>query len=174
MTCWVYAFSDPLPDGSDERSLLGGKGTSLRQMTGAGLTVPPGFTITTECCAEYFRLGRQWPEGLKPEIQAHLARLETDIGRRFGQGARPLLVSVRSGAARSMPGMMDTLLNCGLHPQLAEEVGTESRFWQLYRQFIVSYAKIVHGLDVTPAEHGPADCEATDHLKPSRTRVFWN
>jgi len=166
VTRWIYAFSDPLPVETDERSLLGGKGASLRQMTQAGLAVPPGFTISTECCAEYFKRGRQWPEGLEPEIQSHLARLETDVGRRFGQGARPLLVSVRSGAARSMPGMMDTLLNCGLHPQLAEEVGTESRFWQLYRQFIASYAKIVHGLDVAPPEEEGKGvryilCEAT-------------
>jgi len=113
MTRWVYTFSDPVPTNADERSLLGGKGASLRQMTQAGFTVPPGFTITTECCREYFRLGRQWPEGLEAEVKSHVDRLETVVGRRFGQGERPLLVSVRSGAARSMPGMMDTLLNCG-------------------------------------------------------------
>jgi len=164
MTRWIYAFSAPAPDGNDERSLLGGKGASLRQMTKAGLTVPPGFTITTECCAEYFRLGRQWPEGLGAELQSHLARLETDVGRRFGRGERPLLVSVRSGAARSMPGMMDTLLNCGLNTQLAEEVGAESRFWQLYQQFIASYARTVHGLDTAPVEHGAADRDAIKRI----------
>lgn len=117
MTRWVYHFDDSLPEGSDPRGLLGGKGTGLRQMKQAGLAVPPGFTITTQCCAEYFKLGRRWPEGLEAEIQANLSRLESETGRRFGQGERTLLVSVRSGAARSMPGMMDTLLNCGLPPQ---------------------------------------------------------
>jgi len=125
MTRWVYHFDDPLPDGrdyplpegDDEHGLLGGKGAGLRKLKRAGLAVPPGFTISTQCCAEYFKLGKRWPEGLEAEVRSNLSRLESESGRRFGQGAEPLLVSVRSGAARNIPGMMDTLLNCGLHPQ---------------------------------------------------------
>ncbi len=163
MTRWIYHFDDPVPEGSDQRSLLGGKGAGLRQMKQAGLAVPPGFTISTQCCMEYFKLGGRWPEGLETEIRANLSRLESESDRRFGQGAKPLLVSVRSGAARSMPGMMDTLLNCGLHPDLADEVGSPQRFWELYGQFIASYAKTVHGLDPAMLRHGPADRDAAEH-----------
>ncbi len=152
MSRWIYAFAEELPAGADARELLGGKGLSLREMSGAGLEVPPGFTITTACCAEYYRLGRRWPAGLEEELRAQLAALEVRCGRTFGAGARPLLVSVRSGAARSMPGMMDTLLNCGLHPGLAAAVGDTPRFWALYRQFVASYAKTVHKLDPAPFE----------------------
>ncbi|NQU21648.1 MAG: hypothetical protein HQ567_10220 [Candidatus Nealsonbacteria bacterium] len=161
MTRWIYHFDDQLPEGSDHRGLLGGKGAGLRQMKQAGLAVPPGFTISTQCCTEYFKFGRRWPEGLETELRSNLSRLESESGRRFGQGAKPLLVSVRSGAARSMPGMMDTLLNCGLHPDLADELDSPQRFWELYQRFIASYAKIVQGLDPSMLEHGPADRDAT-------------
>jgi pyruvate,water dikinase len=138
---WISYFSDPAPAG-DVKALLGGKGASLKEMTMAGLQVPPGFTITTEACRQYYALGQKWPEGLEEEVRANLARLEKDMDRQFGQGDGPLLVSVRSGAAVSMPGMMDTLLNCGLHPGLSDL----PRFEEVYRQFILMFAKTVAGL----------------------------
>jgi phosphohistidine swiveling domain-containing protein len=146
---WVYHFADPPPDhDADLPALLGGKGASLKEMTRAGLRVPPGFTISTECCRRFFELGR-WPEGLEEEVRGHLARLERETGRAFGRGRRPLLVSVRSGAAVSMPGMMDTLLNCGLWPGLAGEVGDTPRFWEVYLQFACSFARVVDGVSPT-------------------------
>ncbi len=111
---YVYFFGEGRADGGSEvRHLVGGKGASLADMTRAGLNVPPGFTISAECCDLYFRAGRQWPEGLEQEVRDNLARLERLAGRSFGRGNDPLLVAVRSGAAQSMPGMMDTVLNVG-------------------------------------------------------------
>ena len=134
---YVYSFAEG--DGQNKK-LLGGKGANLAEMTNAGIPVPPGFTITTECCAEYFRLGRRWPEGLESEIKSHLTRLETEEGRQFGHGARPLLLSVRSGAARSMPGMMDTVLNVGMNDEIAEAMVLrtgDGRFvYDLYRRLV--------------------------------------
>lgn len=109
---WVHYFSDPPPDGcTDLKALLGGKGASLNELARAGMNVPPAFTISPECCAYYLAHNCAWPEGLDAEVQENLARLERETGRKFGGHERPLLVSVRSGAAASMPGMMDTLLN---------------------------------------------------------------
>ncbi len=145
---WVVYFGDPPPEGAGTaRDLLGGKGASLAEMTRAGLAVPPGFTLTTACCEAYFELGRQWPEGLEAQVRAALARLEKDTGLTYGKGAPPLLLSVRSGAAHSMPGMMDTLLNCGLHPGLAGEAADAPRFWELLRQFVTMAAKVWHGAE---------------------------
>ena len=154
---WISYFSDPLPEGVDARGWLGGKGASLKEMTILGLAVPPGFTICTDACAQYYANERCWPDGLEDELRANLDRLERDTGRRFGRGARPMLVSVRSGAALSMPGMMDTLLNCGLHPALADDVGDSPWFWGLYLQFITGFARTVDGLrhtDIAPDPHG--------------------
>ncbi|HEX2141398.1 MAG TPA: PEP/pyruvate-binding domain-containing protein, partial [Candidatus Limnocylindria bacterium] len=97
------------------RALLGGKGAGLAEMTNAGLPVPPGFTITTEACNAYYAAGKELPPGLWDGVVAHMKELETQTGKGFGDPARPLLVSVRSGAAFSMPGMMDTVLNLGLN-----------------------------------------------------------
>ena len=144
---FVSYFSDPLPEGQDGRGMLGGKGLSLKQMTLAGLRVPPGFTIPTDCCDLYLRAGQTWPDGLEQQVRDNLTRLETESGREFGKGESPLLVSVRSGAARSMPGMMDTILNCGLHPGLAADVGDNAAFWRLWIQFILSFARTAHNLD---------------------------
>lgn len=149
---WVYHFADPLPEAAGSaRELLGGKGASLKEMTLAGLAVPAGFTITTECCEAYFRNGQVWPDGLEAQVRDHLARLEVEAGRPFGRSSQPLLVSVRSGAARSMPGMMDTLLNCGLNPDLAvpppDGVGDTPQFWHLYGQFFFMFARTVHELE---------------------------
>ncbi len=143
----VHDFSDPLPEGANARTLLGGKGASLKSMTLEGLPVPPGFTITTDCCAAVLADDGRWPDGLAEEVDANLRRLEEHSGRRLGQGGEPLLVSVRSGAARSMPGMMDTLLNCGLHPGLAEEVDEPEQLWTLWIQFVVQFVRTVAGVD---------------------------
>ena len=113
----IYYFSNGRAEGSrDMRELLGGKGANLAEMTSIGLPVPPGFTITTTTCAEYASAGRL-PADLHAEVQYNMQRLEQDTGKQFGSDHRPLLVSVRSGAAVSMPGMMDTVLNLGLTDQ---------------------------------------------------------
>src|SRR5262245_51522511 len=118
---WVFRFTNQVPaEDGDAKQVLGGKGPSLQEMQGAGLQVPPGFTLRTECC-RFFETHQRWPDGLEEEVRAQLAHLEQLTGRTFGRGPRPLLVSVRSGAALSMPGMMDTLLNCGLTPRLADD-----------------------------------------------------
>jgi pyruvate,orthophosphate dikinase len=117
----VYAFDDDLPHGTVPESLLGGKGASLAEMTRAlSLPVPPGFVITTDVCRQYRTGG--WPAGLDEAIDEHLARLGKRMGRRLGDPVRPLLVSVRSGAPVSMPGMMDTLLNVGMTPAIRERL----------------------------------------------------
>lgn len=162
---WVHHFSDPLPaDCTDARALLGGKGASLKEMTLAGLHVPPGFTISTTACVRYFELGHAWPEGLEEEVRTHLSRLEQETGRELGRTSRPLLVAVRSGAAVSMPGMMDTLLNCGLNPALAAECGDAPWFWERYLQFVLAFARTVAGLkqDQLAADSG---------LLPARARA---
>lgn len=148
MTCaerrWVSFFGDSSEVADEpDKELLGGKGASLAAMSRAGLPVPPGFTISAECCRRFHESGECWPEGLEDQVRRHLARLEQVTGRRFGHGNRPLLVSVRSGAAVSMPGMMDTILNCGLHPGLASEMGDTAAFWRPYLQFVVAFAGTV-------------------------------
>jgi pyruvate,water dikinase len=117
-------------------------------MTAAGLHVPPGFTITTEACKWFYENHHRWPEGLEDQVRAGLAALEQKMGRKLGQGQRPLLVSVRSGAAVSMPGMMDTILNCGLHPGLAEEVVAGATFWPTYAQFVRMFSSTVAGIEL--------------------------
>jgi rifampicin phosphotransferase len=144
---WVYPFGPGLADlDRPGKELLGGKGASLADMSRAGLPVPPGFTITTECCRSFFQSGERWPAGLDEQTRFHLQALEEASARRFGRGRNPLLVSVRSGAAASMPGMMDTLLNCGLHPGLADDLGNPPEFWPVYTQFILMFARTVAGL----------------------------
>ncbi|MFP4104590.1 MAG: PEP/pyruvate-binding domain-containing protein [Phycisphaerae bacterium] len=164
----LYSFDEPLPKDADSKALLGGKGASLKEMTLAGLKVPPGFTITTECCADYLAAGNRWPDGLEQQLDEHLSRLEQTSGRIFGRGAQPLLVSVRSGAARSMPGMMDTLLNCGLHPGLAEDLGDDERFWSLWIQFVLQFVHTITDADMAQfdsvLEDRPASREVSDDL----------
>jgi rifampicin phosphotransferase len=141
---WVYSVADPLPEWMDQpRSYLGGKGASLHAMTQAGMPVPPAFTITTEACRSFFDSGERWPDALEEQVREHMTRLEELTGRTFARGPRPLLVSVRSGAAVSMPGMMDTLLNVGLHPGLAEDVGDTPDFWARCLAFVAMFARVV-------------------------------
>jgi pyruvate,orthophosphate dikinase len=153
MTRWVYSFAEGRADGKAEmRNLLGGKGANLAEMGNLGLPVPPGFTITTEVCASYYRNDGTYPDGLKSEVETALVRLGEQMSAKFGDPKSPLLVSVRSGARVSMPGMMDTVLNLGLNPQTTEGLArvSDSRFaYDSYRRFIQMYSNVVLGL-----EHG--------------------
>src|SRR5579872_6898386 len=116
MTKWVYTFGDGKAEGNASgRNLLGGKGANLAEMSNLGLPVPPGFTITTEVCTYFYAHNRTYPETLQGDVDAALAHVGTLTGRNFGDDVNPLLVSVRSGARASMPGMMDTVLNLGLN-----------------------------------------------------------
>ncbi len=153
MTRYVYQFEEG--DGQD-RKRLGGKGAGLAEMSRIGLPVPPGFTITTEACNLYQALGRM-PDGLMDKVWAHLAELEEKLGRRLGDVGRPLLVSVRSGAPISMPGMMDTVLNLGLNPKTTEGLAqqTNNRRFALdsYRRFIQMFGNVVMHMDHARFEH---------------------
>lgn len=149
---WVYRFGVGLADGSaDMRNLLGGKGANLAEMSNLGLPVPPGFTITTEMCAQYYANGKTFPSDLRGEVDNALNDVAKIVGAQFGDAANPLLVSVRSGARVSMPGMMDTVLNLGLNDVTVEGLATKSgdrRFaYDSYRRFIQMYADVVMGVD---------------------------
>src|SRR5215208_5646815 len=137
MVRYVYDFDEAAPGG---RELLGGKGAGLAEMTQLGLPVPAGFTISTDACRAYMGAGKELPEGLDEEIDDHLRRLEERTGKRFGDPDDPLLVSVRSGAAVSMPGMMDTVLNLGLNDEavagLAKTTGNDRFARDSYRRLI--------------------------------------
>jgi len=143
----IYLFEE---GNAEMRDLLGGKGAGLAEMSRIGLPVPPGFTITTEVCNEYYRLGRKFPEGLMEEVREKLRILEERTGKRFGDPENPLLVSVRSGAKFSMPGMMDTVLNLGLNDQTAEGLATltgNPRFaYDSYRRFLQMFGNVVLGI----------------------------
>jgi pyruvate,water dikinase len=148
----VYFFGDGQADGGNEiKHLVGGKGASLAEMTRARLNVPPGFTISTECCDLYYKSGKQWPAGLEAAVRENLDRLEALVGRKLGRGDQPLLVAVRSGAAQSMPGMMDTVLNVGMNADcvrlMAQRTGNPRSAWEAYRHFIVMFGKTVAGID---------------------------
>ncbi|MBT6428227.1 MAG: pyruvate, phosphate dikinase, partial [Rhodospirillaceae bacterium] len=152
MTKWVYSFGGGRADGgADDKNLLGGKGANLAEMSGLGLPVPPGFTLSTEVCTAYYDQGETYPDGLRDQLAAALAAVEQTVGATFGDHDNPLLVSVRSGARASMPGMMDTVLNLGLNDQTAAGLATQSgneRFaWDSYRRFIQMYSDVVLGID---------------------------
>ena len=144
----IYAFGGGKADGrADMKGLLGGKGANLAEMTNLGVPVPPGFTITTEVCRLFYEQGERWPNGLEEELQQKLRGLEATAKKRFGDPKNPLLVSVRSGAPVSMPGMMDTILNLGLNDRVVQGliVKTENpRFaYDAYRRFIQMYGNVV-------------------------------
>ncbi len=150
-TKYVYFFGSGQTEGrADMKNLLGGKGANLADMTSIGLPVPPGFTITTEACAYFDAHKGAYPEGLREEVLANLAKLEKLMGAKLGDKKNPLLVSVRSGAAQSMPGMMDTVLNLGLNPDslqaLIEKTGNERFAWDSYRRFIQMFGDVVMGV----------------------------
>src|SRR3954454_13814731 len=160
---WVYLF----PEGNAQmRDLLGGKGAGLSEMTNAGLPVPPGFTITTAACRAYYEHNEQFPPGLWDQAMAALHTVEEQTGKRLGDPANPLLVSVRSGAKFSMPGMMDTVLNLGLNAEtlqgLVKLTGNERFGYDAYRRFIQMFSKIV--LDI-PADRFEAKLdELKEHV----------
>jgi pyruvate,orthophosphate dikinase len=151
MVKWVYSFGEGKAEGrADMRALLGGKGANLAEMCNLGLPVPPGFTITTEICTYYYGHERSYPADLRDQVVSALAELSERTGRFFGDEEAPLLVSVRSGARASMPGMMDTVLNLGLNDETVEALakGADKRFaYDSYRRFIQMYADVVLGVD---------------------------
>ncbi|HYC75629.1 pyruvate, phosphate dikinase [Brevundimonas sp.] len=151
MTQWVYGFGGGSADGdASMKNLLGGKGANLAEMSSLGLPVPPGFTITTEACVHYYANGQTYPADLEAQVAAGLKKVETVVGKIFGDPKNPLLVSVRSGARASMPGMMDTVLNLGLNDETVEGLAALSgdrRFaFDSYRRFITMYSNVVLGL----------------------------
>ena len=147
MSKHVFSFAEG--DGQNKK-LLGGKGANLCEMTQIGINVPPGFVITTEACLDYLE-GNTLPDDLMAEVGAQISQLEKDTGKTFGRGTDPLLVSVRSGSALSMPGMMDTILNLGLNPEtlqcLIEQTGDERFAYDAYRRFIQLFGKVALGID---------------------------
>lgn len=152
MTKWVYSFGNGAAEGAAEmRNLLGGKGANLAEMSSLGLPVPPGFTITTEVCTWYYEHEKSYPDTLTAQVAEALEKVGEATNRKFGDPQRPLLVSVRSGARVSMPGMMDTVLNLGLNDQTVEAIAREAgdrRFaYDSYRRFIQMYSDVVLGLD---------------------------
>ena len=144
MTKWVYLFKE---GSADMRNLLGGKGANLAEMTNIGLPVPQGFTITTEACTQYYEDGREINEEIRAQIDEYIGKMEEITGKKFGDKKNPLLVSVRSGARASMPGMMDTILNLGLNEEvvnaIAEMSGNPRWAWDCYRRFIQMYSDVV-------------------------------
>ncbi|MFG5121079.1 pyruvate, phosphate dikinase [Methylorubrum sp. POS3] len=167
MTKWVYSFGDGKAEGeASMRNLLGGKGANLAEMSNLGLPVPPGFTITTEVCTYYYQHGETYPSELAEEVKAALEKVGALTGRRFGDAEKPLLVSVRSGARASMPGMMDTVLNLGLNDEtveaLAKDADDERFAYDSYRRFITMYSNVVLGV-----EHHAFE-EALEHYKDSK------
>ncbi len=163
---YVYDFDDPEGAG---RELLGGKGSGLAEMTQLGVPVPAGFTISTDACRAYLAHGRRLPDGLEEEIAEHVARLEEKTGKRFGDTSDPLLVSVRSGAAVSMPGMMDTILNLGLNDEavegLARSTGNERFAFDSYRRLIQMYGEVVDGIDGHRFEQRLTDLKQAKHVQ---------
>lgn len=151
MTKWVYTFGNGQAEGrARDKEILGGKGANLAEMCSLGLPVPPGLTIVSEACSTYYKNGRKIDRALKEQVLAGIAGIEEITGRRFGAGSQPLLLSVRSGARVSMPGMMDTVLNLGLNDETVQALGHDAgdaRFaWDSYRRFIQMYADVVMGL----------------------------
>ena len=148
---YVYFFGAGKAEGNgDMKEVLGGKGAGLAEMTRIGLPVPPGFTITTECCDHYLKQGHKYPSELRGQVTKNVAHLEKVTGKKLGDDKDPLLVSVRSGSARSMPGMMETILNLGLNPKsvegLARNTGNPRFAWDAYRRFVQMYSAVVIGL----------------------------
>jgi pyruvate,orthophosphate dikinase len=155
---YVYFFGNGQAEGrTDMKNLLGGKGANLAEMTSIGLPVPPGFTISTEVCTYYYANGQTYPSILKQEVEKNLKQVEALMGRTFGDAQNPLLVSVRSGARASMPGMMDTILNLGLNDTTVQGIisqsGDERFAYDAYRRFVQMYSDVVMGMDKHVLEH---------------------
>ena len=167
-TKYVYDFAE---GNRDLKDLLGGKGANLSEMTNLGLPVPPGFVISTEACREYLHKGVE-PEELSAEVSEHLATLEKAMGKGLGDAADPLLVSVRSGAKFSMPGMMDTVLNIGLNDEsvqgLAKQADNPRFAWDSYRRLVQMFGKTVLGRRGRALRARPGGCQARQrhHERP--------
>ena len=167
---YVYSFGDGKADGDGKmKPLLGGKGANLAEMTRIGLPVPPGFTITTEVCTYFYANGRTYPPELAAQVETALAKIEKSAGKKLGDSEDPLLLSVRSGARDSMPGMMDTILNLGMNDKVVEIVASKSgnpRFaWDSYRRFVQMYGDVVMGVQKRPGEdHDPFET-VIEHVK---------
>jgi pyruvate, orthophosphate dikinase len=164
---YVYFFGSGEVEGSASmRDLLGGKGANLAEMTSIGIPVPPGFTISTDVCAQYYENNKQYPSGLSEEVDQQLAKLEKMMGKTLGDPSDPLLVSVRSGAAVSMPGMMDTVLNLGMNDMavegLSRKTANDRLAWDAYRRFIQMFGNVVMSLDIEHFE------EKLSELKSSK------
>ncbi len=177
---YVYFFGNGKAEGNAEmKNLLGGKGANLAEMTSIGLTVPPGFTISTEVCTEFYRNDSQYPAGLMAEVETHLRKVEELMGRRFGDAKNPLLVSVRSGARASMPGMMDTILNLGLNDTTVQGIiaqsGDERFAYDAYRRFVQMYSDVVMGMEKDILEHllEQKKDEKQVHLDTDLTAADW-
>ena len=156
-TKFIYFFGNGKAEGdASMKELLGGKGANLAEMTSLGIPVPPGFTISTEVCDEFYKNSRKYPAGLNEELDSTLDKLEKLMGKKLGDPSDPLLVSVRSGAAVSMPGMMDTILNLGMNDKavvgLSEKTGNERFAWDAYRRFIQMYSNVALGMDINVFE----------------------
>src|SRR5450432_345015 len=170
---YVYYFGDGKADGAGSmKPLLGGKGANLAEMTRIGLPVPPGFTLTTEICTYYYENKRSYPPELNAQVETALAKVEKSVGKKLGDKERPLLLSVRSGARDSMPGMMDTILNLGMNDAVVEIIAEKSgnpRFaWDSYRRFLQMYGDVVLGVQKRPGEdHEPFE-SVIEHLKDER------
>jgi pyruvate,orthophosphate dikinase len=170
---FVYYFGDGRADGNGSmKPLLGGKGANLAEMTRIGLPVPPGFTITTEVCTYFYDHKRTYPPNLNAQVETALRRIEKSVGKKLGDTEQPLLVSVRSGARDSMPGMMDTILNLGMNDEVVEIIAAKSknaRFaWDSYRRFLQMYGDVVMGVQKRPGEdHEPFE-SVIEHLKDER------
>ena len=169
---YVYFFGDGKAEGSAEmRNLLGGKGANLAEMSGLGIPVPAGFTITTEVCTYYYDHDKQYPDALKKQVMDNVAKLENVMGSKFGDATNPLLLSVRSGARVSMPGMMETVLNLGLNDEITEGLIARSnnpRFgWDSYRRFIQTYGDVVMGVAPEGLEIDPFEA-AIEEVKEKR------
>ncbi len=153
MAKWVYSFGQTLTEGSaSDRNLLGGKGANLAEMSGIGLPVPPGFTLSTEVCTWFYDNDRKYPAELEDQVNgAAIKQVENETGAIFAGADNPLLLSVRSGARASMPGMMDTVLNLGLNSEtvagLAKRSGDKRFAWDSFRRFIQMYSDVVLGVD---------------------------
>ena len=176
---YVYFFGGGTADGNAQmKDLLGGKGAGLAEMANLGLPVPPGFTITTDICTHYYEHYGEYPLELKGQVEEALHRLEEMMGRKFGDPDNPLLVSVRSGAAISMPGMMDTVLNLGLNDQtvlgLIEQTGDERFAYDCYRRFVNMYGDVVLGLKPESKDELDPFDEIIEEMRKKRGVEFDN
>ena len=169
-TQYVYFFGNGKAEGDAKmKTALGGKGANLAEMTNLGIPVPPGFTISTEVCRLYYENGKKYPDGLREEVSANLVKLEKLMGKKLGDAKDPLLVSVRSGAAQSMPGMMDTILNLGMNDKavkgLSELTGNPRFAWDAYRRFIQMFGDVAMGVPSESFEHALESIKEAKNVK---------